>query len=401
MEDETAFNYFYCNEDNVYNENIRTLNINEAFLRELGVDCCISQETLSGLESGCLKFSKLFQNRNLTSPKSYRLIDTEITDLEVHNYTGLCPTNVLEVNPSSGSCSISCLYCLVTDGDQIKPIIVHENYPELVARELERHKQDKVFFYFSPKTDAFSEPLLNLGISHKILRTFIEHYQQNPGSKPRLFIATKAGRKNLEAKFEGDSVFGLLEKLGKKVQFNSSIGIMPDYLREVLEPNAASFDERIDVMKKCQDAEIFAFSVLTQPVIPCYMDLVDSYIKKMAGAWIENIKPEFLTVNMENMAIVSQYINHFDKNRLKSFLELYISKKNQDHRKQRCRTAPDRTFSLNGIMNIIEKAREYGISVSICNWVKSQLPVDISDSLKLAESRGYKCLGYQEKMFDN
>lgn len=43
-------------------------------------------------------------------------------ELEIHNYTGMCPTNVLEVTPSKGSCACACQYCLVTDGNHAAPI---------------------------------------------------------------------------------------------------------------------------------------------------------------------------------------------------------------------------------------------------------------------------------------
>ena len=373
--------------------------IDNYFLREIGINHKISQKAIDGLLSGSLKFQRLFVKKNLTPDRNYSIEELLDMPLEIHNYTGKCPTNVFEVNPTFGSCSTSCLYCLVSDGDQLKPISVFSNYHKLVEHELERNKDKKCFFYFSPKTEAFSEPLLETGIAHNILRTFIDHYRKYPSSNARVFIASKAGPNHLLYKHKNDSIIDLLEHLDGKVQFNGSMGIMPPYLHEVLEPNATSFDDRLKAMKMLQSRGVYAYSVLAQPILPNYLDekSAQEFILKLRDAKIQNIKPEFLTVNMENLAIIAQYVNYFDKSKMREFLEPYLGIDNQDHIKQRCRIAPDRKLSKHGIEMMQDITSKYGIGISICNWVKNELGLeDIDKSSKL---KGFRCLGYQEKLF--
>jgi ferredoxin-thioredoxin reductase catalytic subunit len=44
-----------------------------------------------------------------------------------------------------------------------------------------------------------------------------------------------------------------------------------------------------------------------------------------------------------------------------------------NHRKQRYRLAPDREVSLSMLNKIKEYSQKYGISISICNWVKKEI----------------------------
>lgn len=386
--------------NDLYNlEGFRPIIIDDSFLKSLGI-IDVSNSAREGLREGSLNFQRLFKKGRLTSPRKYSVIDLKNKNFEMHNYTGMCPTNVIEVNPGGGSCSVSCLYCLVSDGHQIDPTVVYENYPELVGEELEKRKNNKCFFYLSPKIEAFSEPLLETGISHQILRTFIRHYEKNPNSKARLFIASKAGLKHLGFENERESITDLLKALRGKVQFNGSMGIMPEYMQEVLEPNSAPLESRLEGMRMLQEKDVYAHSVLVQPIIPCYFNelVLSKFLTDMRKSEIINLKPEFLTVNMENLAIISQYVNYFDKDLVKGLLELYVPKKNESNVKQRCRTAPDRDFSFKGINLFYEKALTYGIGVSVCNWVKSQLNLNARVS-EASGAKGFRCLGYQEKLF--
>ena len=96
-------------------------------------------------------------------------------ELVVHNYTGICPTNVLEVTPSQGSCACACQYCLVTDGNHAAQISVFTGYAARLKVSLERNSDRQLFYYYSPKTEAFSEPHLLNGMAHEILRSFRDH----------------------------------------------------------------------------------------------------------------------------------------------------------------------------------------------------------------------------------
>jgi DNA repair photolyase len=378
--------------------------IGEDFLRSIGIESEIDNEALLRLIEGSEQFRRLYQKRTLTPAPSFDFASIDLeSPLEVHNYTGMCPTYVQELTPSVGACSIACQYCLVTDGDHQAPTKVWQNYPELVSRVLKEKKDVSSFYYFSPKTEAFSEHHLETGIAHGILQSFVDHFERHPDSKARMFIATKAGMQHMDFEHDGRSIIDLLTALKGKVQINGSIGIMPDYLRDVLEPNAASIDDRLRALQECQKRGLYAESVLAQPLLLPYMteDVLDDYFSKLSNAGIKNIKPEFLTVDPKNLAFLSQFVHHFNPELMKDLLEVYIGSNNNDHRKQRLRLAPDRETSIAMLRKLEEYAKKYGISISICNWVKrelSKLDPAVRDIDNESSANGYRCLGYQTEL---
>ena len=96
--------------------NFNPVIFNEEFLRNIKIYGDISQTAVQGLINGSKKFRKLFDSQKLTPNKDYSLVNYSGEPFHIHNYTGKCPTNVFEVTPSIGSCSTSCLYCLVSSG---------------------------------------------------------------------------------------------------------------------------------------------------------------------------------------------------------------------------------------------------------------------------------------------
>ena len=379
--------------------------ISREFLQNAGVDYPIGDDIARQLTGGSEWFRQLFDNRQLAPGNSYtEVMAPPEEELEIHNYTGICPTNVLEVTPSKGSCACACQYCLVTDGNHVTGVSVFTNYVERLAASLERNKDRPLFYYYSPKTEAFSEPHLFNGLAHQILRTFINHYERHPDSRCRMFIASKAGLRHLLIRNQGDTVLGLLRQLAGKVQYNGSIGIMPDYLRDVLEPNVASFEQRLEVLEVCQSMGILAESVLAQPLILVYLtpERVDHFMRSLARAGVKNIKPEFLTAEIRNLTVIAQFIHHFDPGLIGQFYYPYLRDSNQDHIKQRSRLAPERSVCVEKLEMIRNMAQENGITVSICNWVKRELSKEAAwvgqvDARSAAD--GYRCLGYQTRLF--
>ena len=381
------------------------LMIDDNFQAQLGLGYLISQHASSELLRGSEWFAKLYESNNLTPGSQYIEGFTDINEeLEIHNYTGLCPTNVLEVSPSAGSCAAGCQYCLVTDGNHIKPITVFTNYSERLANSLERNRSKPIFYYFSPKTEAFSEPHLFNGVAHNIMRTFITHFNRYPDSAVRIFIATKAGPRHLQVKHNGDSLYSLMAQIASKIQLNGSIGIMPQYLRNVLEPNASSIEERIELLVQCRELGIYAESVLCQPLILPYLtdENIQNYFALLGAAGVKNIKPEFLTTEIKNLVILAQYINHFDPGLIPEFFRPYLSDENQSHIKQRSRLAPDKEVCIKYLKNIQTEAEKHGITISICNWVKHELGARAEWVRSIDQdstANGYRCLGYQTALF--
>lgn len=386
-------------------EDFVPLRIDRPMLEGLGVNYPISDHVAAQLAAGVEWFVSLYETRNLIPSNKYEEDLTDVDEeLEIHNYTNICPTNVLEVSPSAGSCSVACQYCLVTDGNHIRPITVYGNYTERLANSLERNRDSPIFYYFSPKTEAFSEPHLRNGLAHDILRTFARHYDRYPDSPVRIFIATKAGPLHLEVSHRGDTLFSLMAGIASKIQLNGSIGIMPRYLRDILEPNAATIEERLNALVRCRELGIWAESVLCQPLILPYLTdaNIDDYCGQLARAGVRNIKPEFLTTEIRNLVVLAQYINHCDPGLIGDFFRPYLADTNRNHIKQRSRLAPDRAVCIETLARIRDIAESHGITISICNWVKRELgsvaewvrSVDHSSS-----ANGYYCLGYQSRMF--
>ncbi|MBR1927504.1 MAG: hypothetical protein IJ840_07135 [Bacteroidales bacterium] len=397
----------YSHNTNVYNlEGFTPPVVDKAYLKSIGVRVEPDPETLAGLERGSRIFKDRFDSRKLIPRTRFETFegDPEAVRTEIHNYTGRCPTLTYEINPVKG-CGVGCQYCLVTDGAHERELAVDLGYHLYVRRLLEEKngpgsENKNHYYYFSPKTEAFQEASLNTGVAHMILREFIGHYQRCPESKARLFIASKAGAEHLLIRHDGESVLDLFSRLKDRMQFNTSVSIMPSPLRDVIEPYAAPLSERMRAVRLCQERGIPSNSALVQPIfIPCLTDEgIKSFFDTLRSEGIVNYKPEFLTVCMENLAILGPYLGAFDKEMERQLYEAYIMPSNSDHRKQRGRTAPDRKASIGNIRRMMEYTDSIGMSVSICYWVRRQLGIG-EDMIPMTNRNGFQCLGYQTRLF--
>lgn len=387
-------------------ENFKPIEISEKLLQKQGIDYPIAEKVLQELKTGYEWYNQLFQNRTLTPGKYYEEMQCQPDEeLEIHNYTGICPKNVLEVSPSGGSCAAGCQYCLVTDGKHIQNIKFYTNYCEKLANSLERNKDRAIYYYFSPKTEAFSETHLWNGMAHNIMHTFVSHFKKYPDSKIRIFIASKGGPQHLGMKHEGESIFDIMEQIADKIQINGSVGIMPQYLRDILEPNVASIEERMQTLTECRKRGIWAESVLCQPLFLPYLNrkTITEYMEILSAAGVKNIKPEFFTAEIRNLVLVAQYINYFDPDKIGEFFYPYLKESNLNHIKQRARLAPDRQLCAEKLGLIKEIAMEHGITISICNWVKREIG-SVAEWVRTIDkesaANGYRCLGYQTRLFE-
>ena len=380
--------------------------VDAAYLGRLGVKAQPSPAMLEGLEQGSRIFARRLEERKLLPRTQFELIDIEPAEVvpEIHNYTGRCPTLTYEINPVRG-CGVGCQYCLVTDGVHEQPLTAVRNYHLYVRRLLEEKngagsENRNHYYYFSPKTEAFQEATLLTGIAHRILREFIDHFRRHPGSRARLFIASKAGARHLEVADGGETVLDLFARLKDRMQFNTSVSIMPKPFRDLLEPYAAPLEARMAAVRLCRERGIPADSALVQPIFTPYLteEHIRSFFDALHREGIVNYKPEFLTACMENLAMLGPLLGLTDPRMERQLYEDYLLPSNEDHRKQRARTAPDRRLSLEGIRRMMAYTDTLGMSVSICYWVRRQL--DIPESLiPLVNRNGFQCLGYQSKLF--
>jgi len=399
---------FYDHASKVYNlPGFEPRRVDRDYLHRIGARVEPSDITVEGLIRGSELLERRFSARTLIPRTEFRLeqIDPSSVVPEIHNYTGRCPALTYEINPVRG-CGVGCQYCLVTDGVHEQELVAYENYHLYVRSLLERFngpgsENANHYYYFSPKTEAFQEPTLLTGIAHRILREFIDHFRRCPGSKARLFVASKAGAKHLQCRWEGESVLDLFALLKGRMQFNTSVSIMPDAFRDILEPYAAPLSERLEAVKLCRGVGVQANSALVQPILIPYLS--DSRIKEFFGALndagIINYKPEFLTACMENLSMLGQYLGYFDPKLEKELYEAYLSPSNADHLKQRGRTAPDRRMSVDAIRRMAAFTESLGMSVSICYWVRKQLGIS-EETIPLINRNGFQCLGYQSQLFE-
>jgi DNA repair photolyase len=375
--------------------------IDAAYLSSLDLGFSPLPFTIAGLERGSRILRRRLETRTLIPRPRVKLarIDPK-SELEIHNYTGACPTRVFELSPLKGR-SIGCLYCLATDGSHEPEMVLYENYVELVTRVLEETHDRPHFFYFSPKTEAFQEPTLGSGIAHDILRAFVAHYVAHPRSQARLFITSKAGTRQLLHQHHGESILDLFQALHGKMQFNTSVSIMPATLRALVEPFAASIEERLAAVRMCQEHGVLASSALVQPILPPYLNdgVMREFFASLAASRLVNFKPEFLTVNMESLAVVGQLLGHFDRAMERALYRAYCAPDNVDHKKQRDRTAPHRELSAALVKRLMEIALPFGLGMSICSWLRKELT--LSEALiPTVNGNGYQCLGYQTRLFD-
>jgi len=375
--------------------------VDEAYLRALDLEVTPSPETLAGLERGSRIFAQRLSGRTLIPRPMLRPCSINLdSELEVHNYTGACPTRTFEVSPVRG-CYVGCLYCLVSDGSHEQELLLYENYPTLVERVLEEHHEQPYFYYFSAKTEALQEPTLQSGIAHEILRVFIAHFKRHPRSKSRLFVASKAGTRQLLYRHSGERVIDLFAQLAGKMQFNTSVSMMPAALRALLEPYAAPIHERLAAMTLCQEHGVTANAALLQPIIPPYLEdeIVEDFFGRLAAVGVVNVKPEFLTVSMENLAVIGQLLGHHDRDMERALYQVYCAPDNADHKKQRDRTAPDRALSMMWLKRLVSIGRRHGLSTSVCYWLRKELKIPL-ELVSIINENGFQCLGYQTRLFD-
>ena len=380
--------------------------VDGAYLKALGVGVEPSEETLEALRRGSEVFERRFREHLLIPRQRFCLEDiapASVTPV-IHNYTGRCPTLTYEINPVKG-CTVGCQYCLVSDGVHEQELMAYDNYHLYVRRLLEEHNgpgsdNARHYYYFSPKTEAFQEATLYTGIAHRILREFIEHFRRCPHSNARLFIASKAGAKHLQIADGGETVLDLFARLKGRMQFNTSVSIMPDAFRDILEPYAAPLSERLEAVRLCSEKGVAADSALVQPIITPWLtrEHIESFFGALRGAGIINYKPEFLTACVENLSMLGQYLGWFDKGLERQLYEDYLMPSNESHRKQRARIAPDKARSRAYLKAMMECTDHLGMSVSICYWVRKQLGVEESQ-IPLINRNGFQCLGYQSKLF--
>ncbi|MBU0586600.1 hypothetical protein KJ780_03740 [Candidatus Micrarchaeota archaeon] len=167
-----------------------------------------------------------------------------------------------EANPTIG-CDLACVYCSMYAQEKRPshtPVNVFVDYPEYMEGFIREHLNEKPnskpVFNFTPKSDAFSPSLIETEVTQKVLEVFLKH--QIP-----FYILTKAGMPSRDVR----DLLVDSKHLGHLI---ISMGL-PNDLVPVLEPNAASNEQRMELAKWA-----IANGIATTGIVAPFMPMHDS-----------------------------------------------------------------------------------------------------------------------------
>ena len=347
-------------------------------VREISSKFASGYEAVGGLQNSLVEFVKVPFD----------------TPLPKHGDSPNCPVNILELNPAYDACDIGCQYCQTTDGCHLNTIKVIKNFPEYYANILENNDGADIIYYASPQTEIFQKPLMDSGVTMGIFSAFKKHLEENPKSEAKMFVVTKIDITELGGLRKAKEVAQMLASLQPALRLSGSVGMMPDDLRAIIEPKAKDFESRMDFIRLCQKEGLDIKSVLFQPIIDTLADeeILNKYLKMLSGMGIEHMKPEFLTISLENTIYFAQLVGSYDKNLEKAIWENRLAV-DEDKISKKIRRIPpqNREYIRDKYLQIKRIAKTYGIETTLCSWTRKnyELPEYNLESL----SRGRGCMG--------
>ncbi|MGY3666852.1 MAG: radical SAM protein [Roseburia sp. 1XD42-69] len=238
-------------------------------------------------------------------------IDPRI-EIHSHGNTKYCNPNMMELNPAIG-CQFQCQYCNAYTQEQencFSKVRVFVDFPKYLEIFLKENKKrlDKIFFYFSPKIDAFQDCLLESGITKNILELLLEH-------QARYFIVTKGKIPNKE-------IQQLLIESKNINQLIISCTMPNEEIREILEPNAARIKERLDLAEFCVKNGI-PVSAIFSPILPIdELNYVKNYIKIYLEMGITHFRVDFTEISRSSLDKLCSLLPKYEK----SLKEVYLDK---------------------------------------------------------------------------
>jgi DNA repair photolyase len=182
------------------------------------------------------------------------------------------------LNPYQG-CEHGCVYCFARNTHEYwgygagldfeSKIIIKENAPQVLAKQLESKNWQPKPIMLSGNTDCYQPIEAKKQITRKILEVLLRY-------KHPVSIITKNSLilRDLD----------LLKKLNdlNLVHVNISITTLDEKLRQKLEPRTASAKKRLDVVKQLSDAGI-PVNVMLAPIIPALNDFEIPALMKAAA----------------------------------------------------------------------------------------------------------------------
>ncbi len=311
-------------------------------------------------------------NRNYT-------ISEEVFEIKSHSNTKYCPL-IYELIPAHG-CSFECAYCNVYsmyDEKEFYPITVFRNYPNYIAKTIDEHRAQGMepVYYFSPKTDVFQEALVETKIVHQTLEVLKK-------KKAQYILVTKG-------RLPDNEILDLLIATKDKGRVLVSYGMQNEEHARVLEPNAATLQQRYELAKACYDNDIPAMGII-EPILPLSdLSFVKDIIKMFVSLKIDHFAIDFARISKDCLEGLIQRLPE-----LAELRDVYYSKDAIPQtfgtgayvRKPVERFAPSAEFHDTYFNLIKNYAKEFNATVSICNY----FPVKgiNTDAYK----RGFLCFG--------
>ena len=308
-----------------------------------------------------------------------------IIEIKPHGNKRTCNRNMLEINPTVG-CQFQCQYCnaYAQTGDNFSEVKVYIDYPQYLKEYLEEHKGevDRIFFYFSPKIDAFQDCLIETGITKAILEILMEY-------NARYIIVTKGGVPN-------DEICELLIKSKHLNQFLISCSMPNEETRILLEPHAASIQERLNFAKYLVDNGIRTTAIFS-PILPINN-----------GEYIKQYIDYYLSINITHFRLNYAELSHDCLNSLINLLPQYAEnlKIYMDNEAERTEwQIPYKNAKINRYFPSVmymhdsfEELRAYAKNInkdatfSICNSLCEKK--ELSGFNNEAFKAGFGCIGY-------
>lgn len=197
------------------------------------------------------------------------------------------------LNPYQG-CEHGCVYCYARNSHQYwgygagldfeRKIIVKENAPEMLAKQLESPNWQVMPIMLAGNTDCYQPIEAKKRLTRRILEVLLQY--RHPVS-----LITKNALILLD--------LDLLQELNKYdlVHVSVSITTLDEKLRQKLEPRTASATRRLEVVRRLSAAGI-PVNVMTAPIIPGLNDSeIPALVKAAADAGASNVAYTMVRLN--------------------------------------------------------------------------------------------------------
>lgn len=310
-----------------------------------------------------------------------KLCPNSMLKIKIHSNTPTCPL-IYEIVPVMG-CEFQCTYCNALGQENTEnflPVKVDTDYPGFLRGEIRKHKEinKNPLYYYCPKSDCFQKPLIETGVTKRILEVLRDE-------KCQYILVTKG--------VPTKELFQIMVDTKERCQVIITYGMPTEEIRKSVEPCAAPLQNRIAFAKNCVEAGIQTSAIL-EPLFP-FKDLF----------FVGDIMDRFISVGVNHFAIDFARITHGCLERIAKqipeyideFKEIYIRDDSHNEVYNTAngtpvvRYSPPKQYMLDKFHMIKKMAEKRGSTVSICN------SFGFDELNEEANERGYICMGINMK----